>query len=154
MPLYRLVYFSRLSMASPARPAVIDAITRVGRINNEAHAITSALVIGGDRVLQVIEGRRGSVNALFSRIARDARHTGVELLEVCPADERQFAPWSLVFVDVDEMPMHTVRRYSPGSDFEPSLMTPTTALQFLRTAAHHATTRPSLALENDDIVAV
>jgi hypothetical protein len=154
MPLFRLTYFSRLHVHHANRAAMLDALSLHARYWNETHAVTSAMVSGPVHVLQVIEGRRRVINDLFARITRDPRHRDVEVLESGPVDERQFAPWSFVHVDIDVLADHVVRRYSPGVEFDPSLMTPATALLFLRLAAHQGAADPSIMLEADDLVAV
>lgn len=143
MPLYRIVYFSRTAN-DPDAESSHDHILATSRRNNERDAISGALVAGNGFYLQCLEGRRGRVNEAFLRIATDRRHEGVELVVVQPANERLFAAWPMLFIDLHETPPVEIRRFTADHTFDPSLMTPEMAVSFLAATAHYAINHASL----------
>ena len=98
--LYRLVYYSRNSMAVAATDVVseTDAILASSRRNNSIADITGALIFNAGIFAQVLEGPRQNVEATFERIQRDKRHGDVQLLVVEKVETRGFPSWSMAFV--------------------------------------------------------
>ncbi len=70
------------------------------RAHNAKVGISGILFYGCRRFLELIEGEQEDVDALFGRIERDRRHTGIELLD-CRLPGRLFGDWSMPFVDLD-----------------------------------------------------
>ncbi|MBB4617414.1 BLUF domain-containing protein [Sphingomonas abaci] len=70
-------------------------ILAVSRRNNGMDGISGILWIRGDRYLQLLEGPPESVAGTFSRIADDARHRDVVVLDDQLAVERQFGDWAM-----------------------------------------------------------
>ena len=64
--LVRLLYASRAAQA--VTQATIDSIMQQSREHNPAQGITGILCYGGEVYMQVLEGGRGAVNALYNRI--------------------------------------------------------------------------------------
>ena len=151
MPLYRIVYFSRIADGQDIADSH-DQILATSRRNNEHDAISGALVVGNSFYLHCLEGRRGRVNATFQRIAADRRHDGVELLEVLPVNERLFAAWPMLFIDLHQTPPVEIRRFTADHTFDPSLMTPLMAVSFLSAIAHYAVNHASLSDESNVIL--
>jgi len=81
--LVHLIYFSRLALSADAatRARQIAEITRQAQKKNEFAVITSILMTEGNFAVQVIEGERQSVHDTFQRIAADARHREVQIVE-------------------------------------------------------------------------
>jgi hypothetical protein len=144
MPLYRIIYFSRTANCQNQENSH-DQILATSRRNNEVDAISGALVAGNGFYLHCLEGRRGRVNGAFLRIARDRRHEGVELLDVQPVNERLFAAWPMLFIDLHETPPVEIRRFTADHTFDPSLMTPSMAVSFLAATANYAVNHASLS---------
>jgi len=84
--------------------------------------------------LQVLEGSREAVSALFCGLSRDPRHHRVQLLEVVTVDERVFATWSMGFAAA-HAGRETLLRFSSADSFEPSKMSSAAALGLLRSLA-------------------
>jgi hypothetical protein len=53
--------------------------------------------------LQVLEGERGRVTRLYSRIFADPRHTGLELLHCESITERRYRGWSMARVSLSDV---------------------------------------------------
>jgi Sensors of blue-light using FAD len=115
--LVRLMYASRAT--EPVRPDALSAILRRSMPSNAACGVTGVLCFSGDIYLQVLEGGRGAVNALYHRIATDPRHTDVMLLAYDEIDERRFASWSMGQVDLTRLNPAVLLRYSAAPVLDP-----------------------------------
>jgi hypothetical protein len=99
--------------------------------HNAAQGITGVLCQGQGFFIQVIEGERTHVNALYRRICADTRHQDVELLLFEEIQVRRFAQWSmaLVHLSVDD-PMVKLQHpeFDPYSATGAQVMQQVTAL--------------------------
>ena len=50
--------------------------------------------------MQVLEGERSVINALFSRIMADKRHSTIELLSIEEIEQRRYGQWSMALVNL------------------------------------------------------
>jgi hypothetical protein len=93
--MHHIIYASRASQ----EPSGIDLVMLLlrSRRNNESLAITGALVYGGGQFMQVIEGEKEAVTALYACICSDPRHQDVCKLVDKPIEERTFINWSMAF---------------------------------------------------------
>lgn len=92
----RLLYVSRSN--GPQTTTVTSSILMQAQAHNRAQGITGVLCQGQGYFLQVLEGERSRVNALYQRICGDARHKDVELLRYEDISERLYDPWSMALV--------------------------------------------------------
>ena len=53
--------------------------------------------------IQVLEGPKGSVEALLATIAADARNTGMIILDRLRTDERVFGEWSMGWLRASDL---------------------------------------------------
>lgn len=112
----RLLYASR---AEAVTPDVIDAILASSRTKNPALGITGILCHGGDVFMQVLEGGRDAVNALYRQIARDPRHHDVVLLHYEEIRERRFAGWTMGQVSLNRINPSLVLKYGETPELDP-----------------------------------
>lgn len=89
----------RLTYASQLAPATTDAdiddiVTRAAAFNR-SQGITGLLAIEKNRVCQTLEGPQAEVDALYASIRRDARHSGVLLLDRREIDRPYFQSWGM-----------------------------------------------------------
>jgi len=77
--------------------ADLDNILATSRRNNAAVQVTGALLVGGQRFLQAIEGPADAVNATFDRIRADPRHNALVTLSNKSIAARQFGSWVMAF---------------------------------------------------------
>jgi hypothetical protein len=115
--LVRLLYASRA--ADPAPDGLIEAIVQQARRNNPELGITGVLCHGGDTFLQVLEGGREPVNALYNRIVCDRRHRQVTLLNYEEIVERRFAGWTMGQVNLSKVNSSTLLKYSERAPVDP-----------------------------------
>ena len=119
--LVRLIYTSRA--ARPITAETLHPILRVSRAHNTAAGITGVLVFADGVFLQLLEGGRNSVNALYNRIARDARHSDLVLLAYDEVAERRFAGWAMGQANLSRLNPGTVLKYSERPVLDPYQLT-------------------------------
>jgi hypothetical protein len=122
----RLLYVSR--SAGPQTTTVTRSILEKAQAHNSAQGITGVLCQGQGFFIQVLEGERSRVNALFRRIAADPRHKDVELLQYEEIQKRQFDKWSMALVNLSvDDPM--IRLQHP--EYDPYSASGTQVMQLL-----------------------
>ena len=115
--LVRLLYASRAT-ASPTE-SVIESILEQSRRNNPAQGITGMLCFGGNLFVQVLEGGRDEVCALFNAIVRDARHDTVRILSFEEIPERRFGGWTMGQVNVAHVSPSLLLKYADRAELDP-----------------------------------
>lgn len=118
--LVRLLYASRA--AAPTSEAEVAAILRQARAYNPPHGITGVLCHADGCFVQVLEGERAVVNALFAAIVADPRHREVTLLDYEEIAERRFAGWSMGQVNLARLNPGLVLKYSAQPRLDPFSM--------------------------------
>lgn len=98
--LYRLVYTSARSPR--CTDSDIEQILTTSRKNNSALGITGILIYTKDRFLQVLEGEKEKVMALYEKIDKDDRHGGSSMRYCEPVKGRHFIDWDMAGKKIDE----------------------------------------------------
>ena len=113
----------RLLYASRAVPAVdheeLLAILKKSKANNPKVGITGVLCFSQGIFMQVLEGGRDAVSSLYNRIANDARHAEVILLNYEEIAERRFAGWSMGQVNMARLNPAVLLKYSECARLDP-----------------------------------
>ena len=73
----------------------LQAILQQSRQHNTQHGITGVLLYVNGSIIQVLEGKKEVVEALYQRIVQDQRHTGVTRIVDQPITKRLFANWTM-----------------------------------------------------------
>ncbi len=117
--LVRLMYASRAGASVDAD--ALAAILRQSKENNPRSGVTGVLCFCSNAriFLQVLEGGRGAVSAVYNRIAQDARHAEVVLLSYEEIGERSFASWSMGQVNMSRLNPALVLKYSENAVLDP-----------------------------------
>lgn len=115
--LVRLMYCSRATSAIDADALV--GILRQSRTQNPERGITGVLCLSRGIFIQVLEGGRASVNALYNKIASDPRHAEVTLLAYEEIAERRFAGWSMGQVQTNRLNPAMLLKYSETATLDP-----------------------------------
>ncbi len=115
--LVRLLYASRLAPGSDV--GVIDSILAQARAKNPALGITGVLCYGGSVFMQVLEGGRAPVNALYGTIVRDKRHHDVTLLSYDEISERRFGGWTMGQVNLTKINPSILLKYLEKPELDP-----------------------------------
>jgi hypothetical protein len=129
--LVRLLYASR--SASEIDETLIASILDHSRKYNLEHGITGILCAytPGNVFLQLLEGGRAAVNAVYGNIVRDPRHCDVTLLDYAEIIERRFASWRMGRVNLNRVNQGTILRFSESAVLDPFTMSGPTALALL-----------------------
>lgn len=93
MDLHRLIYISsgRRKFGDEELRDILD----VSRTNNAEIDVTGMLLYLDGNFLQLLEGGRDDVEALYERIALDKRHSGAIVLSRAEVAERSFPDWAM-----------------------------------------------------------
>lgn len=120
--LHRLLYRSRSSLNGNAAACAAEASTilQTSRANNAQAGITGVLLFDGVMFLQVVEGPIAELERLYERIACDARHEGIELMDLSPIEVRDYDGWDMAFLDGsstahDALRLFLIRTADPGA---------------------------------------
>ncbi|HEY3635791.1 MAG TPA: BLUF domain-containing protein [Caldimonas sp.] len=117
--LVRLLYASRAADGVDAD--AVAAILRRSKEHNPRVGVTGVLCFCANAriFMQVLEGGREAVSALYNEIAQDARHRDVALLSYEEIGERNFASWSMGQVHMNRLNPALVLKYSQKSLLDP-----------------------------------
>jgi Sensors of blue-light using FAD len=115
--LVRLLYASRA--AEPVTPDLVDSVLAQCRAHNPGLGITGILCHGGDVFMQVLEGGRTAVNALYAEIVRDPRHRDIAVLHFEEVTERRFAGWTMGQVNLARINPSILLKYSERPVLDP-----------------------------------
>ena len=115
--LVRLMYASRA--AEGVGTEELAAILRKSRQHNPHSGVTGLLCLSGGIFLQVLEGGRSQVSALYNRIACDPRHHDVVLLSFDEIAERRFAGWAMGQVNLARLNPALLMKYSETAALDP-----------------------------------
>jgi hypothetical protein len=115
--LVRLMYVSRASDSVNQNELV--AILKKSKANNVGVGVTGVLCFSAGIFLQVLEGGRSPVSALYNKIANDPRHQDVVLLSYEEVNERSFAGWSMGRANLARLNPSMVMKYSETALLNP-----------------------------------
>jgi len=130
--LVRLLYASRSQTDIDA--AMVEDIIKQARTKNPSTGITGLLCYcpSSHVFMQVLEGSRSAVSALYNHIASDARHKDVILLDHEEISERRFVGWSMGEVNFKRINPSIVLKYSEQASLDPYNMSGKAALALLQ----------------------
>ena len=126
--LFRMAYISAAS--KPIRRAGLRGLLKQANELNAKAGATGMLLHKDGRFMQILEGPKAAVKAIFGRISRDSRHHGIIVLIKETAEERHFAGSPMAFRDLDSPEQRAVPGYS---EF---LNTPLTGREFASRPSH------------------
>jgi len=138
--MFQLAYAS--AATAPFTPEFLQLLLARARDANAAHGVTGMLLYHSGSFLQVLEGPQGAVERTFASIQRDLRHHRIKVLLRKSVDCREFADWSMGFIDTS--PWHL----TPGMiDYHrvPQAATASTAAQRYLRLFHQGLCRQVLA---------
>jgi Sensors of blue-light using FAD len=117
--LVRLMYASRAVPAADQEELL--AILKKSKANNSRLGLTGALCMcTQERIfVQVLEGSRAAVNAMYQRIVGDPRHADVMLLLYEEIEERRFAGWAMGQVNMSRLNPALLLKYSEQARLDP-----------------------------------
>ena len=119
-------YASRV--AESLKPEGLSAIMKKSTANNPAIGVTGVLCFSGEVFLQVLEGGRSQVSALYNRIAADPRHHDVVLMSYEEIAERRFAGWAMGQVNMKMLNPALLLKYSEAAVLDPYAVSGTVSM--------------------------
>jgi len=128
--LVRLLYAS--FPVSNSTAGLVDAILSSCRANNPRMGITGVLCYSDHSFMQVLEGGRDAVSALYGQILRDQRHRDVTLLHYEEVSERSFGGWTMGHVNLERINPSVLLKYCELPELRPISMTGATAMALLK----------------------
>lgn len=84
----------------------------VSRNKNRRKSITGMLLFKNQEFMQVLEGEREVIDSLFEEIKKDSGHQRVIKLIDREVEQRDFADWSMGFVNLEQAIDHDIPGYS------------------------------------------
>ena len=112
-----------------------DQLTRLldqSRIRNATYCVTGMLLYHDGSFLQVLEGAEFGVNRIFASILHDSRHNSIKLLHSQPIVRREFADWTMAFIDTSAWPQSTPGKLDYRQMLPQLTDIPTAARRYLR----------------------
>ncbi len=103
-----LVYFSQAVRSF--KPEDLARILQQSRHNNALSAVTGVLLYRRGRIIQVLEGDKRTLQALYTRIEHDPRHTAVRLVLNRPIQTRLFSRWQMGYETLKEGQLEEIQR--------------------------------------------
>jgi hypothetical protein len=100
MKFRRIIYKSQAILTFNKRK-LLDLLHE-SRSYNSIDNITGLLMHKEGFFLQVFEGEPSVIENLLNRILNDTRHTKIEVVQDCPANNRLFSNWTMACLDFDE----------------------------------------------------
>lgn len=98
--IFQLIYTCALTQAVSTDD--LEMIARSSRARNAENEITGILLYKDGSVLQVLEGDKAAVLALYSKIEKDSRITKPLILIQRVAAKREFPNWCMGYKNADE----------------------------------------------------
>ncbi len=127
--LVRLLYASR-AVDDFSQEELLKILSQ-SKANNPGSGITGVLCSSGRIFLQLLEGGRMQVNALYNHIAADPRHNDVVILSYEEISERRFAGWSMGLVNLERVNPSLLLKYSEGATLDPYGVSGTASMALL-----------------------
>jgi hypothetical protein len=118
--LVRLLYASHAT--GEVNCASIQEIMQQSHAHNPHNGITGILCHSDKLFMQVLEGGRDAINALYAKILRDPRHTDVVLLHYEEICERRYAGWTMGQANLSKVNASTMLRFSVLPEINPHAM--------------------------------
>jgi hypothetical protein len=114
-PRYHIIYHSLATGPDGIGPEELAALLRQARAYNQAHRLTGLLLYTATtkEFVQVLEGPRDEVEAIYQKIAQDKRHKHAFVLHQATATNRMFPDWRMGFVAAETQDLRTTTGFFP-----------------------------------------
>lgn len=117
------------------------------RENNKQSDITSILLSTDAHFIQLIEGNRFEVNALYGRIIKDSHHYDCTLLRYVDVKKQEFQNFHASYVSIDEFKIGDMNLLLPAGDVNLDTITSTKAVSMIRRIHAHLQIRNTDSLK-------
>lgn len=127
--LVRLLYASRCN--GNITPELVESVLKSARKTNPTLGLTGLLCHSDNVFLQVLEGARDQVNALYNKIAKDPRHKDLCLLHYEPIMERRFVGWAMGQISLSQTNAALLLKYGAKAQLDPYAISGRASLSML-----------------------
>lgn len=93
--MHLIVYTSKYVGNREEVDKALSDITEIAKINNIEFSITGLLFFHVDRFVQIIEGKKLSLEGLMEILEKDDRHKEIMRLIDEPIEERSYSDWNM-----------------------------------------------------------
>lgn len=97
-PLHQLIYVSRFIKS--IAPTELRRLVKQSEERNFDVGVTGVLLVHGQSAMQLVEGDRRTVLALYEKISRDPRHTDVQVMLSKAVARRLYPEWGMGLNDL------------------------------------------------------
>jgi len=111
--LYRLLYVSDYV---PSAACDLGTIIEKSRAFNGKHRITGALWFDGEHFIQLLEGGKEELNAVFQRIINSPCHTDVDIICFQNSPERLYTDWVMSYLGSECHNRDVAEQFAGGPD--------------------------------------
>lgn len=110
MALHEIIYVSLapIDMKEEELTQILD----LARQNNKAQNISGVLTYHRRQFVQMLEGERDQIEALYAKISADPRHQQVYKLWDGPIEKRSFPEWTMAFVTAEGLDLEQREGYT------------------------------------------
>jgi len=98
--MFELIYTS-VAPQRLSESELLDILAKA-RIKNKQLGITGLMIYHDREIMQILEGEKSAVQALYQAICEDVRHARVAVFYEGDILERAFTDWSMAFKSLDE----------------------------------------------------
>ncbi len=98
--MYELIY--RSVVKPNLNASDIEKILKTARNFNSKNEITGCLLFHNNEFIQILEGDKSILHALYNSIKKDNRHNKVMLLAESETKDRVFPSWSMAYHELNE----------------------------------------------------
>ena len=113
--MYYLVYVSNTQ--KPFEEEELINLLHECTTNNKEHAITGLLIYSESKFIQVLEGEKDVVHALFKRIKTDARHHKATIIIEGNLEFRNYPDWTMAFRSISAADLDKKLGFASISDY-------------------------------------
>lgn len=100
MQMYTLTYES--TATEEVQVANMEDLLEKARVNNQRNGITGCLIYFQGGFVQLLEGDKKKIEALYKKIKIDERHKNVTIFSDDEISERTFPNWGMAYYPIDE----------------------------------------------------
>ncbi len=108
--MHHIIYMSRATYSM--NDDDLEKILRQARLYNEQRNITGALAYGAGQFMQIMEGEKAELDAIYEKVCRDPRHTALTKLADKEISHRSFANWSMAFQTISPQQFQELAGYT------------------------------------------
>lgn len=119
---YQLVYVSSANWLYTKDE--LDEILSVSWTKNSKLGITGMLLYKEGNIIQALEGPEYAVEVLMTTIARDPRHSGVQVLTRQFVPNREYGDWTMAYRDMNAGILKTPGYDGPVEGFSEGVLPP------------------------------